>query len=196
VHTFWVNSLGNNGLYGAVPAGASVSIQDPPDGWSVQNTQSYDYSTGSHDNTEQYSYLSNDFLKCSHTGGALTGTWVSPIYDRGSIARVLAYILADITIIGEGTTWDDIAPSPTTWTELLASGSRWMDIITIPNGPTVRMKLRYGDTSILGGEVGQMEIQTALVSGRYFQVEIEITDPSPEVNALVAVNTLKLCTAS
>jgi len=195
VHTFWVNSLGNNGLYGAVPAGASVSIQDPPDGWSVISAQGYDYQTGTHDNTERHYHVSEYYLRCPHTGGNLTGAWTSPVYDRGTSARLLAYVAADITVIGEGTTWNDIAPSPTTWNTLLTQGNRWLDVITIPSGPTVRMRLEYGETAALGSEVGDMEISTAIIEGRYFRVVIEITDPSPEVFALVSACTLKLCTA-
>lgn len=195
-HTFWANTLGNNGLYGAVPAGASVTLQDPPDGWSVINTQGYDYQAGTHDNTERHYHVSEYYLRCSHTGGNLAGTWTSPVYDRGASARLLAYVAADITVIGEGTTWDDIAPSPTTWTELLASGNRWLDVITIPSGPTVNMRLEFGETTALGSEIGEMEISTAIIEGRYFRVVIEIMDPSPEVFALVSACTLKLCTAA
>jgi hypothetical protein len=35
-HTFWANTLGNNGLYGETPRSATVTLKDPPDGWTVQ----------------------------------------------------------------------------------------------------------------------------------------------------------------
>jgi hypothetical protein len=41
--TFWCNTLSNNGQYGATPRSASVTLKDPPDGWTVQDTQSDDY---------------------------------------------------------------------------------------------------------------------------------------------------------
>jgi hypothetical protein len=45
--TFWVNTLGNNGLYGATPRSATVSKNDlvrPPDGWTdavIDETEDY-----------------------------------------------------------------------------------------------------------------------------------------------------------
>jgi len=54
-------------------------------------------------------------------------------------------------------------------------------------------KLNYGDTSALGSTVERQEILSAIVSGRYFQVEISITDPGAAVNALVEHFTLKFC---
>ena len=42
--TFWCNTLSNNGVYGAVARSASVSLQDPPDGWGNAGVdQSDDY---------------------------------------------------------------------------------------------------------------------------------------------------------
>ena len=41
--TFWANTLSNNGTYGATPRSASVTLKEPPDGWTVQDTQSDDY---------------------------------------------------------------------------------------------------------------------------------------------------------
>ena len=41
-HTFFANTLSNNGTYGATPRSATVSMKDPPDGWTVTNTDSID----------------------------------------------------------------------------------------------------------------------------------------------------------
>lgn len=43
LHTFWVNTLGNNGLYGANPMSATVTLPDPPDGWGLITTKTEDY---------------------------------------------------------------------------------------------------------------------------------------------------------
>ena len=43
VHTFWVNTLSNNGIYGETPRSASVTLIDPPDGWTVADTETDDY---------------------------------------------------------------------------------------------------------------------------------------------------------
>jgi hypothetical protein len=57
----------------------------------------------------------------------------------------------------------------------------------------VKIKINYGDTESLGSSVERMEILSAILTGRYFQVEIEITDPSAAVNALVQNFTMKFC---
>ena len=57
----------------------------------------------------------------------------------------------------------------------------------------VTMTLKYGETNPPTSEVGQLEILSAIVTGRYFQIEIEIIDPSDAVHALVQNFTLKFC---
>jgi len=192
-HTFLVNTLGNNSEYGDSPASVSAIIADPPDGWTVGATETCDYSDGTHDNTEQIDYGGNYYLKCSHTGGVLTGTYTSGIFDRGSSGRFLLYVLASVVVTGGGTTWNDIAPSPMTWASLDVSRT-WSDICSLISAPQVKMRVLYGTSSPPTNIVYQMEILTAIVTGRYFQVEIEITDPSSDVMAYVENFTLKFCT--
>ena len=193
-HTFYANTLSNNAGYGATPRSASVSLLDPPDGWAVQNTETCDYNgVGTHDNTEHTTYDSDDYLKCSHTAGVLVGTYTSPIYDRGASARYMVYVLASIVVTGAGTTWGDIIPSPDTWPNIGITTRTWAEIFSLAAGPSVTMKLKYGETSPPTNEVEKMEILSAIVTGRYFQLEITITDPSDAVNALVENFTMKFC---
>jgi hypothetical protein len=145
------------------------------------------------DNTEAYSYSGDYYLKCSHDENVLTGTFKSPVYDRGSSARYMVYFLADIVVIGEGTTWDDVMPSPDKWTDIGISTNRWIDIFEIPDGPSVNIRLYYGDTNPPTNYVDRLEILSAIVTARYFQIEITITDPNNQVNALVDSFELKFC---
>jgi len=198
-HTFWANTLSNNGVYGGTPVSATVDLIDPPDGWAVQHTETCDYSESDdvHDNTEQTTYSGEDYLKCSHESGGLVGTYTSPIYDLGSSGRYLVYILADIVLLGVGNTWDDVVPDnsveSTTWNDISASTRTWNEIFELNEAAQVSMKLKYGDTSPPTNEVGKMEILSAIVTARYYQVEITITDPSEPINALVEHFTLKFC---
>ena len=123
----------------------------------------------------------------------LVGTYTSPIYDRGSSARYLIYLLADIVVTGTGTTWDDVIPSPDKWSDINIDTRPWVEIFELAAGPSVSIKLKYGETSPPTSEVEKLEILSAIVTGRYFQVEITITDPSEAVNALVEHFTLKFC---
>lgn len=41
-HTFWCNTLSNNGQYGATPRSATATLIGPPDGWVVTDTETID----------------------------------------------------------------------------------------------------------------------------------------------------------
>jgi len=195
-HTFWANTKSTNGEYGATARSAGAVLIDPPDNWTVSDSDTCDYNgVGTHSNTEHTTYASDDYLKCSHTGGVLTGTYTSPEYDLGASTRVLVYVLADIVVSGVGTTWDDKFPTGTTWTAGGAGTMSWAEIFELTAGVQVTMKIYYGDTSgSLTEYVERAEILAAIVEARYFKVEINITDPSADVNALVENFTIKYCT--
>lgn len=190
-HTFWCSALSNNTKYSSNPVSAGATLSDPPIGWSVQHTRSDDYSGGTHDNTEQTTYDSEYYLKCSHTDGVLTGTYTSPVYDIGSVKEVLAYIKTEIAVTGEGSTWDGQISGSTTWNDINHSTRSWNNIFALEEAPQVSMRINYGESST-DLTVERSEILTAVIEGRYFQVEIEITDPSTETNALVKHYDLKL----
>ena len=270
-HTFFLNTLSNNGQYGDTPASAEATLIDPPDNWSVTNTETCDYSgvdiegmtaanpcvvtwtghglnddskvtfediaqanwtalnsnayaitvltsdtfsiavdastfgsyvpgtdpgkvyIGEHDNTEYYSYGGDDTAKCSHTGDVLVGTYTSPVFDRGSSGRYLIYCLAEILVIGSGTTWADQFPSPTTWADQNVTTLKWREIFELNAAPSVQIALLYGDTSPPTNRVEKLELLSCIATGRYFQVEITITDPLLTINALVKDFTLKFC---
>jgi len=194
-HWFWANTLGTNGEYGATPVSASAELADPPDNWEVIHSNTCDYTAGDHDNTERITADDyTDWLKCSHAGGILTGTYLSPEYDIGSSERVLLYVQADVAVIGTGTTWDDRFPSGTTWAEGGATTLSWAEIFELAVGPRIQMKVYYGGVSgALANEVERMEILSAIITGQYFQVEITITDPAADVNAYVEDFTIKYC---
>lgn len=145
-------------------------------------------------NTEHYVYSGSDYLRCSHTGGVLTGTFKTQIYDIGASDRYLIYVLCDIIVVGGGTTWDALVPSPLSWNDAgLGTGVTWDAIFSLDAGPKVEIAMLYGETSPPTSRVEKLEILSAIVTGRYFQVEITITDPSPEVHAMVEEFTLKFC---
>lgn len=195
-HTFYCNTLSSNGNYGSTPRSATASLPDPPNGWSVSDSDTCDYNgVGTHNNTEHVTYASDDYLKCSHSGGVLTGTYTSPEYDLGSIQTVLAYVIANIVVTGAGTTWGDVIPSPDTWADINITTRTWQQIFALEEAPAVQITLKWGTISgSLTYSATRMEVLSALVTGRYFQVEITITDPSAAVNALVEHFVLKYCT--
>lgn len=194
VHTFWIDTLSNNGQYGASPRSRTISLPDPPHGWSVQGSTMCDYSSGTHDNTEQTTYSGESYLKCSHTDGVLTGRFISPVYDLGSSASRLIYIQAQIVVTGVGTSWEDVIPGTSPWTVIDLS-MPWSEIFSLPAGPSVRMTLLYGAASPPETEVERMEILSTVVDARYIRVMVDIVDPSEGVNAMVQALTIKRCSS-
>lgn len=190
-HQFWGNTMANNGKMGATPRGAVVSLPEPPVGWSVAHSVTWDYSTGTHSNTEKTTYNLLPHLKCSHSGGALVGTWKGPVFDRASVGTWLVYAMTDWLMIGAGLQWSSQFSGA--WKDIGPSRS-WRSIFALEAGPGIKMRIDYGDTGSLGKSMERMEILSAVLTGRYFQIVIEITDPQPGLNALIEAVTMKFAT--
>ncbi|MHA2069534.1 MAG: hypothetical protein ACXABY_34660 [Candidatus Thorarchaeota archaeon] len=98
----------------------------------------------------------------------------------------LAYIRADVTVLGAGNEWDDQVPIPYTWNAVNADTETWLQLFTLTAAPNVSMKIKYGPTNPPTNEVSRMEIVSAVLNNfQYLQVEITITDPSEGITALV-----------
>lgn len=198
--TFFCNTKGTNDIYGSTPRSASTTLTVPK-GWTAYDTTTYtdDYtstSSGTHDNTEHCTYNSDDYLKCSHSGSNLTGTYTSKVFDLGAGNNDVYYTYIDAALVttGVGTTWDDMTASGTlTWDEMNATTTSWNELAEINEAPQVNITLKYkvnsGDT---WSEVDRMELCSVVAEFRYFQVIITITDPSLAINALVENYVVKL----
>ena len=108
----------------------------------------------------------------------------------------MIYIEVDIVISSAQNTWNGIVvDSNTTWDEINISTRNWTDIFTISEAPIVKMFIDY--KSLIGDSWSTMnnaEILSSIMTGRYFRVRVEITDPSDEIHAYVENYTLKLYT--
>ena len=134
VHTFWCNTLSNNGIYGEVAVSAVVVTNiDPPKSWVANAAGDWaggdpvndfdDPADGTHSNTEKYDSGGGDYrLRCTHTGGVLVGTFTSKVYDSGANDTYLAYLRATIAVMGAGTSWDDKIELVTTGAQLVTNG--------------------------------------------------------------------------
>jgi len=192
-HTFFANTLSNNGSYGESPQSATVDLSDPPDGWTVHHTHNVTYPSGQHTNTQWIDYSGDYYVQCPHSGQVLSGEYRSHVIDLGVSDRYMVYALADIVVIGGGTTWDDVLSGSTTWDDIGISTRSWNQIFQLSEGPAVAMTLLFGGTNPPTSEVKRMEILSTIATGRYFQLKVNITDPSTQVNALVENMTLKFC---
>ena len=122
---------------------------------------------------------------------SLTGTWVSPEYDLGSVktVRIFGDFLCVFvspaglfsSIWGEARTFIEVDPQ---------LEKTFSDLYAITSAGILRAKLKWGSVSgSLSNELDWFEITAPEVSARYVQVEITIVDPSADANLyLYALN--------
>ena len=178
--TWWLAPMDNRGQYANTKRSAQCTVRYPA-GYEDKNTWSWDFTTGTHSNTEHATYNSQDALRCSHTGGVLTGTWTSPEYDMGSIKTVRVWGDFLTAFVASNQTWGGILPGGTTWADIGISTKRWYEIFAATIAGQLRAKLKWGDSSgSLTNEASFFELLAPEITGRYVQVEITLTDPTPD----------------
>jgi len=204
---FHLNTLGTNGLYGQTPTSATCLIPLPK-GWASAYNYPDDYTDSLSgqvfENVEHITYLSDDYLKCSHgtdatAGIILEGYYESEVFDvgLGNTDTFFAYIETEFATIGGGTTWVELFGDSTSvtqvWSDQNVDERTWGDIFTIEVAPQVNIQLYYKELS--GDDwsyIDNCEIFAGVVYARYFKVKITIIDPAPDVNLYVKNYTLKL----
>jgi hypothetical protein len=185
-HQFWIAARSNNGNYSENPA-STIVIVFPPPNYSTKNSWSWDFAgIGTHDNTEFYDNSGNATLKCSHTGGVLTGKWTSPEYDLGSVKKVRVWGDFVTELIGGGGTWAALFTGTMTWSEVGIENKRWNNILTPAVAGSISVKLMWGITSgSLTESVNKLEILSPEIEARYVQIEVTLTDPNVGSNLLL-----------
>ena len=146
---------------------------------------------GDFDNASPLLYGGEVYLKCAHAGGVLAGQWTSPIIDLGASAEYLLYALNDINVTGQGLLWRDKLPSPVKWSEVDVANKRWREIFELSAAPSVEMECDYGLYAVSESTLFKLEILAGIVTGRYYQLKVNLTDPQSEVYALVEGPNLK-----
>jgi hypothetical protein len=145
------------------------------------------------DNMKAILYDGTGYVKSKHAGSVLTGNWYSPIYDLTTSDRYLIYVISDIVIVGEGSLWNDKLPDPTKWSEVGVATKKWREIFELTASPQVPMTLKFGTTTPPTSEIDKLEIVAVTITGRYYQLQIGITDPQLNVYAQAEAPILKFC---
>ena len=176
IHTFWICAKDSNGLYSDNPATAQVEVFYPP-GYTDKNTWTWDFDgIGTHSNTEYVSYGGSDALKCSHTGNVLTGTWISPEYDLGSLKTVRVWGDFLTAFSSDDGTWTSIFGT-STWADVVGT-KKWYEITAPDYASILTAKIKWGVSSgIYTNESEHFELCSVEFQARYIQVEVTITDP-------------------
>ena len=178
-HTFWMAAKNNAGNYSTNPASATVTVFIPP-GFTSAHTWAWDYTTGTHSNTERYDYSGDYVLRCTHTGGVLTGTWTSATYDMSSIKIVRCWGDFLTLFIAGTSTWSGVVPDPMTWADVSAASRTWAQIFQPTSAAQLEAKLQHSENNVDWSEIGRFEVLCGEVYARYLKVEITITDPTPD----------------
>ena len=182
-HTFWMAAKDNAGNYSETKSSAIVTVFYPS-GYVDKHTWTWDFDgIGTFTNMEHAIYDGVDCLKCSHTGGVLVGTWLSPEYNMSSLQTVRVWGDFLTALESAGGTWDALFPSTTLWSDKLTSTTRWYEHLAPEYAGVLSAKLFWGPTTgALTNEGAKLEILAPEVSAQYLQVEITITDPDDGSN--------------
>lgn len=181
--TLWMAPKDNAGNYSATPKSSAVTVFYPS-GYSTIDTWAWDFTTGTHSNTEHTTYGGSDALKCSHTSDVLTGTWTSPVYDMSSIQTVRCWGDFLTVFSASSSTWGGVIPSPNTWASVSETTASWSEIFQADQAGVIAATITWGDTVDGDGAIESptsadfFQILAPEFSARYVQVEITITDPS------------------
>ena len=181
VHTFWMAAKNNAGNYSGTPASATVRVFVPP-GFTSAHSWSWDFTTGTHDNTEHVTYNSQDALKCSHASDVLTGDWTSPTYDMGSLKTVRVWGDFLTVFIAGSSTWGGVLPSPATWESVGAASKSWAQIFQPTAAGQIEATLQFSENGADWSDVDFFAVLCAEVYARYLRVVVTITDPSLDAN--------------
>lgn len=189
--TLWIKAVTNAGVYSVNAASTQVTVFGPAH-YTVIKSWSWNYDgIGTHDNTEHHVYDLIDCLRCAHSGGSLTGTWTSPVYDLGSIQTVRIWGDFVTGIDSEELTWGGVFQPGETWGDRIDPGERWYQVWTPSVTGGLAATLKYGETTALDREITGFELAAPEISGRYVQVVIQITDPNVATHLYVEELTMK-----
>jgi hypothetical protein len=186
-HRFWMAPKDNSGQYSSSPVSALVTVFVPV-GLAVVPTYgawTWNFASGSFDNTEMITYNSKLTLKCAHTGGRLDGTWQSPVYDMAAVRKVRVWGDFITYFISSATTFGGVAPDPVTWADLGADTKSFLEIFQPTEAGKVEATLYYSSNGSDYNAVDFFQLLCAEVSARYVYVVLKITDPTLDASTYV-----------
>lgn len=184
LHSFGIKAKDTLGNYSANAAICTVTVFDPP-GYSEKHSFGpNDFSTGTHDDTEQYDDPVHGYvLRVDHASG-LAGVYTSPVYDMASVKKCRHWIDYDLILSATGATWEG-GIGDVTWDTVLVPGETWQEQFANIQVGVIRMELLHSRDNALWETVDHMEIHSAEVEARYVQYRIYITDNDENSRVMV-----------
>lgn len=168
----------DSNLYSDLKSYVDFDVQNPK-GYTVYSGINLDYPTGSHDNTEYYDQGGGDYcIRVVHTGG-LSGTWTSATIDVGEERNLRAQGDFILNVLDSSATWEAFWPTPNTWDSLDIDES-WSDLYGTDCASEINATLKWGTASVSEHSSSKFELMAVDTVGRYYQVEVALTDPTYE----------------
>ena len=189
---FYLAAKDNADLYSANPIDTQVTVFYPP-GYVQENAWAWNFNgIGSFSNTEHVTYNSQHALKCSHTGGVLSGTWTSPEYDLGSLKTVRVWSDLLSAFVAPAGTWTSLVGTSHWDDVLIPSTMKWYQLTEPTTSGALRATIKWGTSSgVYPDSADKFELSSVEFQARYIQVVITLTDPSADSNLyLYAMNNI------
>ncbi len=181
----WCSPVSNNGSYSGTPVHVDFTVNQPK-GYRAYFSADLDQGTGVHDDTEFFDQGLGDYcLRIDHAA-ALTGTWTSAEIDIGEERKVRVEGDFITKVISTTATWDALWPDPGIWTTKDVMALTWSEIFGLTKAAIIKAKLKWGTVSgVYPNEVNLFELLSVDCYGRYFQVEVTITDTAEDYYLLL-----------
>ena len=177
--------INDSGKYSGDKVHADFVIQEPK-GYTVYDTVDIDYPTGSHNNTEfvDLGGAAGYSVRVTHTGG-LEGTYTTPVIDVGEVRHLRVQGDFVLYVLDADNIWKAFWPNPATW-DSLDVNARWNTLYGTDVASKIEAKLKWGVAAADEFETDKFELMSVDTEGRYYQVEIKLTDPNHEQYILLS----------
>ena len=168
---------GNNGVYADNAVYCDFTML-APHGYTLDTTSNIDQGTGSHSNTQFYDQGGGDYVLRVNHASALTGTYTSAEIDLGSSKTVRVQGDFVLKVLDASATWAALWGASNQWNYKDMSDV-WGDIFSPSAASSISAKLKWGTaTGVYPNSAELFELSAIDAVGRYFQVEVTLTDPN------------------
>ena len=168
---------GNNGQYAASAVYCDFTML-APHGYTLDTTSNIDQGTGSHSATEFYDQGGGDYVLRVNHSTALTGTYTSAEIDLGSSKTVRVQGDFILKVLDASATWAALWGASGIWSTKTMS-DMWGEIFSPSAASSMSAKLKWGTaTGVYPNSADLFELSAIDAVGRYFQIEVTLTDPN------------------
>lgn len=114
-------------------------------------------------------------LRVTHAGG-ISGTYTSPVYDRGSSLTRRSWPQYDYLFFGTGTAWWDQFTTTQLWTDKFGASDSWLTLFGAYIAGILKIRFAVSTNGTTWTWFDNFESYVIEAQGRYIKYEITITD--------------------